>query len=249
MKQLKKQSWKDEVVTKRRLLETLRCSLTEVARLINEPKSLTSLHVKLARALEEHPELSECKNIDAARRQLKQIERGATPSGQKAQFDFETDLQRYLYENWETTQLSKEWKLLSSPSGTLGRYPANDVGEIDLLARGRTTGDWLVIELKRDQSSDVTVGQLLRYMGWVKSHLADRDEKVHGLIICATVETPLKDAISCVPYTKVLVYERKKGCVELYSPEQALIATAFARMSQDEKQRLLDELHNMDKSD
>jgi len=107
IKQLK---WLKAIITKRRLVDTLPCSLSEVARLIGEAKSQTSTHVKLARAVEQYPELSECRNIDAARRQLKQIEHGATPSGAKAKFDFEIDLQQYLYQNWEKTQFFKDWE-------------------------------------------------------------------------------------------------------------------------------------------
>lgn len=242
---LKQLKWQEAIIIKRQLVETLPCSLTKIASLIGEVKSATSSHVKLARAVEQHPELSKCRNITAACSRMKQIENGATPSGEKVKFDFEADLQRYLYENWEKTQFSKDWELISSISGMLGRYTTSDVGEIDLLARGRTSPDRLVIELKRDQSSDETVGQLLRYMGWVKSHLANGDEKVHGLIISATVDAALDYAIACVPNVKVLVYERNDNSVVFSSPEHANITTAFAQMSPEDKQKMIEELRNM----
>jgi len=42
----------------------------------------------------------------------------------------------------------------------------------------RTVPRWLVVEHKRNQTSDQTVGQLLRYIGWVKRHLAEDGDVV-----------------------------------------------------------------------
>ena len=59
-----------------------------------------------------------------------------------------------------------------------------DVGEIDLLAKHKRKNAWLVIELKRGRTSDIAVGQALRYRGWwVRKRLAARNEKVKTLII------------------------------------------------------------------
>ena len=46
------------------------------------------------------------------------------------------------------------------------QYPT-DVGRIDVLARHKTQPRFLVIELKRNQSTHQTIGQTLRYVGWV----------------------------------------------------------------------------------
>ena len=40
---------------------------------------------------------------------------------------------------------------------------------VDILVYNEQTKNYVVIELKRDQSSDDTFGELTRYMGWVKS--------------------------------------------------------------------------------
>jgi restriction system protein len=42
---------------------------------------------------------------------------------------------------------------------------------------------YLVIELKKGRSSDVVVGQILRYMGFIKNELAVNGESVRGIII------------------------------------------------------------------
>ena len=51
-----------------------------------------------------------------------------------------------------------------------GRSIAVRLGTLDILARDRSTGDYVVIELKRDQGDDRVVGQVSRYMGWIKQH-------------------------------------------------------------------------------
>jgi RecB family endonuclease NucS len=44
-----------------------------------------------------------------------------------------------------------------------------EVGEMDLLLQG-TNGELIVVELKKS-GTDRTIGQILRYMGWV-THMA-----------------------------------------------------------------------------
>ncbi|MCB0015036.1 MAG: DUF91 domain-containing protein, partial [Anaerolineales bacterium] len=73
----------------------------------------------------------------------------------------------------------------------------------------RQNGDWLIVELKRAQSSDVTLGQLLRYMGWVKRHLATSAETVHGLIVANQVTDQLRYAAQAVPNVGCKEYQVK----------------------------------------
>ena len=60
-------------------------------------------------------------------------------------------------------------------------YNTNQVGVIDILCKDNN-GDFVVIELKKERSSDAVVGQIQRYMGWVKENLA-QDKDVRGIII------------------------------------------------------------------
>ena len=88
-------------------------------------------------------------------------------------FGLERHLHEFLRDNWDKTSLGHEWVLYSEAGDDEAGYEyTTAVGRIDLLARHRTKPEWLVVELKRGQSSDDTVGQLLRYMGWVRMHLA-----------------------------------------------------------------------------
>lgn len=59
---------------------------------------------------------------------------------------------------------------------------------IDILARDENAGNHVVIELKKSQTSDDTIGQLTRYMGWVMDKKGD--ENVRGIIISANYDMP-----------------------------------------------------------
>lgn len=54
----------------------------------------------------------------------------------------------------------------------------------------------LVIELKRGRTSDVVVGQVQRYMGYVKEELLEPNQTVRGLIIGLEADNKLKRALS-----------------------------------------------------
>lgn len=62
------------------------------------------------------------------------------------------------------------------------RQYATEIGRIDLLAKSKSTGELVVIELKRGRASDKVMGQCLRYMGWVHLHLA-KGRLVKGIIV------------------------------------------------------------------
>jgi RecB family endonuclease NucS len=81
------------------------------------------------------------------------------------------------------------------------------VGRIDLLAHHRREAKWLVVELKRNQTGDQTAGQVLRYIGWVKHHLAEPNEEVRGLIVAHSVEPTLTYAVSAVPNVDLYLYQ------------------------------------------
>ena len=90
----------------------------------------------------------------------------------------------------------KEWQLYEEDGDLAGCEYSCGIGCIDLLAKRRSDSGWLVIELKRAQTSDVTVGQILRYMGWVRERMASDDEKVEGLIIAHEFDKKLLYALN-----------------------------------------------------
>jgi len=65
----------------------------------------------------------------------------------------------------------------------------------------------VVIELKRGKTSDATVGQVLRYIGWVAENLAEPTQQVRGIIISQEVDDALKYAIKGLKNVNVLTYK------------------------------------------
>lgn len=123
-------------------------------------------------------------------------------------FGLEKYLHEFLVDNWEVSELSNEWCLLEEDGEIVGsKYNTIDVGEIDLLAKHKSEKKWLVIELKRNQTSDSTVGQILRYMSWVRKNLAGEGESVEGLIICHQIDRKLQYAIDGLNDIKCMTYQ------------------------------------------
>jgi len=112
-------------------------------------------------------------------------------------FGLERHLHDFLYDNWSRISLGKEWDLYEEDGEIVGyEYNTNEIGKIDLLAKHKSQPRWLVIELKRQQTSDDTVGQVLRYMGWVGKQLASEAETVQGLIIAHEADAKIEYALT-----------------------------------------------------
>ena len=123
-------------------------------------------------------------------------------------FGMERHLHEFLRDNWEHTELGREWKLLEEDGDSDAGYEySTDVGRIDLLARHRSEPRWLVVELKRQQTSDQTVGQVLRYMGWVKRKKAQAGERVEGLIVAHSNDEAIRYALAAVADVSLRLYE------------------------------------------
>jgi restriction system protein len=64
-----------------------------------------------------------------------------------------------------------------------------------------------VIELKKGRASDKVVGQILRYMGYVKEMLAEEGQTVKGAIIALEDDTRIRRALVMVPDVSFYRYE------------------------------------------
>jgi hypothetical protein len=131
----------------------------------------------------------------------------ATDSG--VRFGLERHLHDFLLDNWESTSLGKHWDLVED-GGDIRGYGyerVTPVGKIDLLARHRSESRWLVVELKRAQTSDDTLGQLQRYMGWVIGDLAKEGDSVEGLIVAQAEDDRLRYALKATQNIRFLRYE------------------------------------------
>lgn len=122
-------------------------------------------------------------------------------------FGLERHLHEFLRDNWAKTSLGRDWSLYSKDGEIVGYQYVCPAGKIDLLAHHKKEKSWLVIELKRGQGSDDTVGQVMRYMGWVKAELAAADEGVEGLIIAHSDDAKIRYAITIAPSVRMMLYE------------------------------------------
>lgn len=77
---------------------------------------------------------------------------------------------------------------------------------IDFLALDRDNNDLVVIELKRGKTSDATVGQILRYINWVKENVAEAGQYVRGIIIAKEVDEALKYSVKALDGVDVKTY-------------------------------------------
>jgi len=87
-------------------------------------------------------------------------------------------------------------------------YDTRNVGRIDILCIDRT-GDFVVVETKKGKESDKVVGQIQRYMGWVKRNLSKKGENVRGIIIVNEFDEWLDYAVSVNENIRLLYYEVK----------------------------------------
>ena len=90
--------------------------------------------------------------------------------------------------------------------GQSGRQFPVGFWSIDFLCTDEQSGDFVVLELKRGQTSDSTVGQLLRYVAYVKENIAKPGQSVKGLIVAKEIDDALRYAIKDVPSIKILTY-------------------------------------------
>lgn len=150
-------------------------------------------------------------------KKLKKKEAGVLAEDETG-FGSEEELQKCLVNNWEKTPLAGEWDIYNKYRK--GKSYAGEVGEIDILAKHRKEPRWVVIELKKDQSSDGTVGQLLRYMGWIEfDHRANaKNDRVEGLIISKSTDRSILYAvyaIRCMSNISLNRYSLEDGNLKL----------------------------------
>jgi len=88
----------------------------------------------------------------------------------------------------------------------VGQQYATDTGPLDILAISRDKRTLLVVELKKGRSSDQVVGQILRYMGYVKEELAEPNQEVRGVIIALEDVQRIRRALSMIPSVEFFRY-------------------------------------------
>ena len=80
-------------------------------------------------------------------------------------------IEDFIISNWEKTKFGAQYDLIHEDRELVSQQYPTDIGKIDKLAMDKKSKNYVVIELKKNQTSDNTVGQLLRYMGWIKKKM------------------------------------------------------------------------------
>lgn len=119
-------------------------------------------------------------------------------------FYMEKQLEDFILHNWDSIDLGKKYDLIIEEGVLLSQQYRTDIGPIDILVKDKVTKEYVVIELKRNQTSDDTVGQLARYMGWIKEN---KGGNVKGVIIAGSYDRKLDFALKIMQNVEVFLYE------------------------------------------
>lgn len=122
-------------------------------------------------------------------------------------FAMEKHLEAFLVANWNQTELSRDFAIYEEEGEPVGQQYATDAGPIDILALSKDRKRLLVVELKRGRASDVVVGQILRYMGYIQEQIAEPEQKVEGVIIALEDDQKLRWALAAVPSISFYRYQ------------------------------------------
>lgn len=122
-------------------------------------------------------------------------------------FPMENHLRDFLVKNLSTIKINgKQLQLYVDENGRDGtEYPTREVGTIDILAINEDE-NFIVFELKLTRGPDRALGQLQRYMGWVKENLAGM-QNVHGVIVANKISKTLKYAASVTSNISLFEYQ------------------------------------------
>jgi len=122
-------------------------------------------------------------------------------------FALEKHLEEFLIKNWTQTDLGKEYDIYEVDNECVGQQYPTDTGDIDILAISKDKKTLLVIELKKGRASDAVVGQILRYMGYIKDDWAEKGQDVKGIIIALENDQRIRRALAMVPKVEFYRYQ------------------------------------------
>lgn len=121
-------------------------------------------------------------------------------------FQMEKQLEDFLVHNWASTSLGREYDIYTEDGQLVGQQYLSDTGPMDILAISKDRTRLLVVELKRGRASDVVVGQIQRYMGFVQGELLEAGQSVEGVIIAQEDDPRIRRALSVAPNIRFMKY-------------------------------------------
>jgi len=111
-------------------------------------------------------------------------------------FALEKHLEDFLVQNWRQTELGKNYDIFEEEGELVGQQYPSDTGPIDILAISKDKNELLVVELKKGRVSDNVLGQIQRYMGYVKQELAEEGQVVKGVIVALEDDVRIQRALA-----------------------------------------------------
>jgi hypothetical protein len=123
---------------------------------------------------------------------------------EEMEFALEKYLEDFMVDNWDKIDFGEKLTLYEDKDGNPGKqYYTGDAGYIDILATDKKD-NFVVIELKKGRKNDEVVGQVLRYMGWVRKNLCNKKQEVRGVIVVKDKDPKLEYALKEIA-NKVIV--------------------------------------------
>ncbi|MBP6945361.1 DUF1016 family protein [Patescibacteria group bacterium] len=122
-------------------------------------------------------------------------------------FALEKHLEDFLVQNWKSTELGKTYDIYEEEGEMVGQQYPSDTGPIDILAISKDKSVLMVVELKKGRVSDMVVGQIQRYMGYVKDELAEPNQTVRGVIIAFEDDVRIHRALSVAQNIEFYTYK------------------------------------------
>ncbi len=131
------------------------------------------------------------------------------------EFAYEKDLQNFLAKN---LNLIEPGLTLYREEGISGiEFPVGNRA-IDILALDKNK-NYVVIELKVSRGYDRVVGQILRYMAWIRKYQAEINQKVRGIIIAREITEDLILACSETRNVELFEYSLSVSLKKIENPE------------------------------
>jgi hypothetical protein len=118
-----------------------------------------------------------------------------------SEFAYESDLQNFLSQNLFLVEPGLS--LYRDEDITGVEFPVGN-RRVDILALDDNS-DYVVIELKVSKGYDRVVGQILRYMAWIRKYHAEPGQRVRGVIVAREISDDL--LLACSELDGVELYE------------------------------------------
>lgn len=114
-------------------------------------------------------------------------------------------VQKFMEKNFDAVFSDLNLKLYEDNPDQNGFQYVTPVGKLDFLTVDKTNGDFVVVELKIGKVHDAALGQIQRYMGYVKKEMAG-DKTVRGILLGEEIDDKTNYALLIAPTVEFRKY-------------------------------------------